>query len=52
MHLLMAIGTLVWFLLVGMLWYSRPGDIAWLLGSLALGAIYTTAFWWYVTRPK
>jgi hypothetical protein len=52
MHLLMAIGTLVWFLLVGLLWYVRPGDVAWLLGSLVLGAIYMTAFWWYVTRPK
>ena len=52
MHLLMAIGTLVWFLLVGLLWYVRPGDVAWLLGSLALGALYITAFWWYVTRPE
>jgi hypothetical protein len=52
MHLLMATGTLVWFFLVGLLWYVRPGDVVWLLGSLVLGALYMVAFWWYVTRPK
>jgi hypothetical protein len=50
MHLLMAIATLLWFVLVGLLWYSRPGDIPWFVGSLILGAIWFAAFGWYVTR--
>ena len=52
MHLLMTVGTIVWFALVGLLWSVRPGDVAWLAGSLVLGAIYFIAFGWYVTRPK
>ena len=50
MHVLMVIGTLVWLMLVGLLWYLRPGDVAWFAGSMVLGAAYFTAFFWYVTR--
>jgi hypothetical protein len=52
MHLLMVVGTILWFVLVGLLWYLRPGDLLWFSGSLVLGAAYFAAFLWYVTRPK
>jgi hypothetical protein len=50
MHVLAAIGATIWFALVGLLWYARPGDVAWFLGSLVLGGFYFSAFFWYVTR--
>jgi hypothetical protein len=50
MHLLMAIGTIVWFGLTGLLWHSRPGDVLWLAGSLLLGTLWFATFAWYVTR--
>jgi hypothetical protein len=34
----MVIGTILWFVLVGLLWSTRPGEVAWLAGSLALRA--------------
>jgi len=49
---LMAIGTILWFFLVGLLWYLRPGDVSWFAGSMVLGIIYFAGFFWYVTRPK
>jgi hypothetical protein len=52
MPLLMPIGTIVWFALVGLLWYARPGELVWFLSSLLLGVLYFVAFWWHVTRPK
>jgi hypothetical protein len=52
MHMAMVIGTIVWFVLVGLLWYARPGEVAWLAGSLLLGAIWFSAFAWYVTRRQ
>lgn len=52
MHVLMVIGTIVWFALVGLLWYLRPGDITWFAGSMALGIAYFAAFFFYVTRSR
>jgi len=53
MHLIVIIlGNVVWLGLVALLWYSRPGDVAWLAGSLILGAIYFAAFGWCVTRRR
>jgi hypothetical protein len=52
MPLLMPIGTIVCFALVGLLCYARPGELMWLLGSLLLEILYFVAFWWHVTRPK
>jgi predicted membrane metal-binding protein len=52
MHMAMVFGTIVWFVLVGLLWYARPGKVAWLAGSLLLGAVWFTAFAWYVTRRR
>ena len=45
-------GPSVWFLLVGLFWYARPGDLLWFAGSMALETGYFSAFFWYVTRPK
>jgi len=50
MHVLMIVATIVWFVLVGLLWYARPGDVTWLAGSLVLGVSYFAGFLWYVTR--
>ena len=52
MHVLMVIGTILWFILVGLLWYARPGDVFWLAGMMALGIAYFTGFFWYVTRSQ
>jgi len=52
MHLLMIVGTILWFVLVGLLWYMRPSEVAWLAGSMVLGIIYFVGFFRYVTRPK
>ncbi len=32
MHVLMVVATIVWFVLVGLLWYARPGEVMWLVG--------------------
>ena len=31
-------GTIIWLGLNGLLWYTRPSDLLWLLGSSILGA--------------
>ena len=40
MSVLAAAGTLVWFLLVALLWAARPHELVWLGGSLVLGVVY------------
>ena len=52
MRTAMIIGTIAWFVLVGLLWYARLGEVVWLVGSLLLGAVWFTAFAWYVTRRR
>ena len=52
MHVLMVIGTILWFVLVGLLWSLRPGDIVWFAGSMILGAVYFAGFFYYVTRSQ
>jgi hypothetical protein len=52
MHLLAAAATVLWFVLAGLLWYARPGDVLWFWASVALGAVWFGGFFWYVTRPK
>ena len=47
---LAAVGALLWFGLNGLLWYARPPDLLWLLGSGLLGVAFFAAFQWYVTR--
>jgi quinol-cytochrome oxidoreductase complex cytochrome b subunit len=48
----MGLGSVAWFGLVALLWSMRPGEALWLLGSVALGIAYSTAFFWYVTRSQ
>ena len=52
MHAMMVIGTVLWFVLVGLLWHVRPGGIAWFAGSMILGIVYFTGFFYYVTRSQ
>ena len=52
MHRLAMVATIVWFVLVGLLWYARPGDVLWFWASMALGAIWFAGFFRYVTRPQ
>ena len=52
MQALAFVGTIIWFVLVALLWYAKPHELVWLAGSLALGSIYFAGFFWYVTRPK
>ena len=52
MHVLMIVGTILWFFLVGVLWYLRPGDLLWFAGSMVLGIVYFVGFFCDVTRPK
>lgn len=52
MQMFAVAGTAVWFALVALLWSMRPGDFLWFAGSMILGAIYFTGFFWYVTRRR
>lgn len=52
MQALAVAGTILWFLLNALLWYTRPGDVVWFAGSAILGALYFLAFFWYVTRRR
>jgi hypothetical protein len=52
MLILAIAGSLVWFLLTGLLWYAKPSDVLWFAGSLLLGVVYFVGFFFYVTRPK
>ena len=46
------LGTILWLGLNALLWYLRPPDLPWLLGSLILGVAYGYAFFRYVMRQK
>jgi hypothetical protein len=50
--LLGVLGTIVWLGLNAMLWYARPPDLYWLIGSLILSVVYGYAFFRYVMRQK
>jgi hypothetical protein len=47
-HALAIIGVVIWFGLNGLLWYMRPSDLLWLLGSAVLGAIFFAGFFVYL----
>lgn len=46
----LAIGTILYFTLSGLLWYSKPRGDLWLIGSLILGCVYMPYFLWAITR--
>ena len=39
-HVTALAGAIIWLGLNGLLWYTRPSDLLWLLGSSILGAIF------------
>jgi hypothetical protein len=47
-HAVALIGAVFWFGLVGMLWYAKPGDLYWLLGSAVLGVAFFAGFFLYL----
>jgi hypothetical protein len=42
------IGIVIWFGLIGLLWYVRPSDLLWLLGSAIWGVIFFAVFFFYL----
>lgn len=51
-HVAATIAIIVWFFLIGLLWYAKPSGEIWLIGSVALGAIWFYGFFWYVTNSS
>jgi hypothetical protein len=43
-HALAIIAAIISFALNGLLWYAKPSDLLWLLGSAILGTIFLSAF--------
>jgi hypothetical protein len=47
-HVAALAGAIIWFGLNGLLWYMRPSDLLWLLGSAILGVIFFAGFFVYL----
>jgi hypothetical protein len=47
---LAALAVLAWFALSGLLWFMRPPDALWLLGSAILGVLFFGGFFWYLMK--
>jgi hypothetical protein len=47
-HVAALAGAIIWLGLNGLLWYMRPSDLSWLLGSSILGVIFFGAFFVYL----
>lgn len=47
-HVTALAGAIIWLGLNGLLWYMRPSDLLWLLGSALLGAIFFAGFFAYL----
>jgi hypothetical protein len=47
-HVAALAGAIVWLGLTGLLWYVKPSDLLWLLGSAILGAIFFAGFFVYL----
>ena len=47
-HALAIIAAIIWFALNGLLWYAKPRDSLWLLGSAILGLIFFIGFFFYL----
>lgn len=47
-HCLAIIAAMVWFGLNGLLWYVKPTDNLWLLGSAILGVFFFAGFFVYL----
>ena len=51
-HLAATVASIFWFFLNGLLWYAKPTANIWLMGSVALGVIWSWGFVWYVTHSS
>lgn len=47
-HSIAIIATVIWFGLNGLLWFAKPDELLWLLGSAILGALFFAGFFWYL----
>jgi uncharacterized membrane protein len=43
-----ALAAVAWFASAGLLWFLRPSDVLWLLGSAILGVVFFGGFLWYL----
>ena len=50
--ILAVLGAVIWLAFNGLLWYSRPSDELWLLGSALLGIAFFARFFAYVMQVK
>jgi hypothetical protein len=48
LHVFAILFALVWFGLNGLLWYAKPSDLVWLVGSVILGVIFFAGFFAYL----
>jgi hypothetical protein len=48
LHIVAILGAVIWFGLNGLLWYVRPTDFIWLMGSAILGVVFFTGFFVYL----
>ena len=46
--ILTAVAVVAWFASIGLLWFVRPSDVLWLLGSAVLGVVFFGGFLWYL----
>jgi uncharacterized membrane protein len=46
--ILTAVATAAWFACNGLLWFVRPPDVLWLLGSALLGVLFFAVFLLYL----
>jgi len=49
-HTVAVVGAVIWFCLNGLLWYVRPSNSYWLIGSAILGVLFFSGFMLYLQR--
>jgi hypothetical protein len=49
-HAIAIAAAVLWFGLNGLLWYAKPPEVLWLLGSTALGIVFFAGSFWYLAR--
>jgi len=49
-HNIAIVGAVIWFCLNGLLWYVRPSNSYWLIGSAILGVLFFGGFMFYLQR--
>ena len=46
--ILTTVAVAAWFACAALLWFMRPSDALWLLGSAVLGLVFFGGFLWYL----